>query len=124
MAKKRHRILVIDDSSTIRTQIIECLKDYADCIEAVDGKAGLAMLRENKVDAVLSDLEMPVMDGLTFLKTARADEAFQKLPIIIITTVTDIDMVNQCRRLGCSGFVLKPVNREYILAKLSRLLVD
>jgi two-component system chemotaxis response regulator CheY len=125
MAKTRHRILVVDDSSTIRAQIVESIKDYADCVEAVDGSAGLEVLRgDTRIDAVLSDLEMPVMDGLMLLQTVRAEPRWAQLPIIIITTVTDIDVVNQCRRLGCSGFVLKPVNREYLLAKLRRLLKE
>jgi len=116
------RVLVVDDSSTIRAQIVECLEGYAGCIEAADGREGLARLRAERPDAVLTDLEMPVMDGVSLLREARADPALRDVPFIVITTVTAVEVFNECRALGCAGFVLKPVNRDYLLAKLRRLL--
>ena len=64
------------------------------------------------------------MDGVSLLRAVKQDPDLKAVPIIIITTVTAIDVVNQCRTLGCAGFVLKPVNRDYLLAKLRRLLKD
>ena len=124
MAAKRHRILVVDDSSTIRTQVVESLKGYADCVEAENGERALHQLRVGHFDAAVSDVEMPVMDGVSLLRAVKQDPDLKAVPIIIITTVTAIDVVNQCRTLGCAGFVLKPVNRDYLLAKLRRLLKD
>ena len=122
MAAGRRRILVVDDSDTIRAQIVEALKDYADCVEASNGTEGLERMRAEPPDAVLADLEMPVMDGVQLLREAQADPQLRAVPFIIITTVTAVDVVNECRALGCSGFVLKPVKADYLLAKLKRLL--
>ncbi|MHB8878391.1 MAG: response regulator [Myxococcaceae bacterium] len=119
----RHRVLVVDDSATIRARIVASLRNYH-CLEAANGLAGLAQLRTGRVDAVLVDLEMPVMDGVTFLRTVRADPDFQSLPVIVLTGVMAVEVVNQCRALGCAGFVLKPVDPEYLIAKLGRLLKD
>lgn len=124
LVASRHRILVVDDSSTVRSQIVESLRDYADCVEAADGQAGLEQVRALRPDAVVADLEMPVMDGVEFLRALRAEPAYQQTPVIIITAVTAIETVNQCRALGCAGFVLKPVDRDYLLAKLRRVLRD
>jgi len=122
MAGPRPRVLVIDDSSTVRAGIADCLRGFADCLEAENGKQGFDRMRLDCPDAVIADLEMPVMDGLSFLRAARGDALCRAVPVLICTSVMSVDAVNECRALGCAGLVLKPVSREYLLAKLGRML--
>ncbi|MHB8879613.1 MAG: response regulator, partial [Myxococcaceae bacterium] len=83
---------------------------------------GFAKALASRPDAVVADRERPVLDGLGLLRALRAEPRTAKIPVIVITTVTAVEKVNQARQLGCAGFVLKPVESEYLLAKLSKLL--
>jgi len=121
---KRHRILVVDDSPTIRVKMLELLSTSFDCFEAINGKDGFEKALLERPDAVVADLEMPEMDGIGLLRAMRADGRTQRIPVVIATTVTAIERVNECRALGCAGFVLKPVQKEYLLAKLRQLILS
>jgi CheY-like chemotaxis protein len=92
------------------------------CTEAENGAEGLKKAIEHNPDAVVADLEMPVMDGTGLLRALRADTRTQQIPVVIATTVTAVDRVNECRSLGCAGFVLKPVQKEYLMAKLRQVI--
>jgi len=122
MTTKRRRVLVVDDSATIRAQVVQVLGEEFDCIEAEDGQAGLAKAQAERPDAVVCDLEMPNLDGIGLLRGMREDPRTRTIPVIIVTTVTAVDRVNECRSLGCAGFVLKPLQKEYLLAKLRQLM--
>lgn len=122
MTRARKKILVVDDSETVRSQAKQILSADYDCIFATNGREGLELALREAPDAILSDLEMPVMDGVALLRALRADPRTQSTPLVIVTTVTAVDRVNECRTLGCSGFVLKPLVKEYVLAKLGTLL--
>lgn len=120
----RKRVMVVDDSSTVRMQIGEMLQERYEVLFAGDGAEALALAQRQKPDAVVSDLEMPGMDGAELLRNLRKHEGLASVPVIIATTVMAVDRVNQCRQMGCAGFVLKPIQREYLLAKLGALLKD
>ena len=123
MISPRRKVLVVDDSATVRAQVVQILSASYECVEAQDGRDGYDRALKERPDAVVADLEMPQMDGLGLLRALRQNPQTQTLPVVIITTVTAVEAVNQCRALGCAGFVLKPVQSEYLLAKLRRLLV-
>lgn len=118
----RRRILIVDDSETVRTQSRQILSDTFDCLFASNGQEGLEIAIRELPDAVLTDIEMPIMTGVEFLRELRANPVTKEIPAIVITTVTAIELVNECRSLGCSGFVLKPLVKDYVLAKLGQLL--
>jgi CheY-like chemotaxis protein len=121
MAGKR-TILIVDDSPTVRMQISDLLSGAFDCVTAVDGNDGFnKAIRAPSPDAILADLEMPGMDGIELLKALKNDPRTSKIPVVIATTVTAIEKVNECRALGCAGFVLKPLKKDYLLAKLTQL---
>jgi two-component system chemotaxis response regulator CheY len=122
VASLRRKVLVIDDSAPIRAEVLAWLAPVYDCIEASNGAEGLSKALNEAPDAIVTDLEMPVMDGVALLRMLHATPACQAIPVLVITTVTDVAQVNLCRSLGCSGFVLKPVECEYLLAKLRQLL--
>jgi CheY-like chemotaxis protein len=65
---------------------------------------------------------MPVVDGLELLTRLKADPVTRHIPVIIVTTSTEVERTNKCRALGCAGFVLKPVDAQYLSVKLRRLL--
>ncbi len=121
-AKKK--VLLVEDSPTARAQLVELLRDQYECIEAADGEQGLERAIADMPDAVVTDLEMPRMDGIALLRALRGRAQTAKLPVVIVTTVTSVERVNECRSLGCAGFVLKPVKREYLHAKLKQLIAN
>lgn len=102
--------------------MLEILSASFDCLEAVNGREGFQKAIAERPDAVVADLEMPELDGIGLLRSMRGDDRTKDIPVVIATTVTAIERVNECRSLGCSGFVLKPVQKEYLLAKLRQLI--
>jgi two-component system chemotaxis response regulator CheY len=121
---KKKKVLLVEDSPTVRAQLVELLRDEYECLEAADGQQGLSRALADAPDAVVTDLEMPNMDGIAFLRALRERAQTRKLPVVIVTTVTSVERVNECRTLGCAGFVLKPVRREYLHAKLKQLIAS
>jgi CheY-like chemotaxis protein len=111
-------ILVVDDSESSRLHVINILSTEYECIPASDGQEGLRLAAAQLPDAVIADLEMPGMDGVEMLRALRARPETASLPVIILTTSTNVTAANDVRRLGCSGFVLKPVQPDYLLAKM------
>lgn len=115
------RILVVDDSPTVRTYIVSGLKDEYECLIAVDGESGLAAARAERPAAIIADIEMPGMDGLDLLEALKADPKTKSIPVVIVTTITAVERMNECRAAGCAGFVLKPVEIGYLKAKIRSL---
>lgn len=122
MVSARRKVLVVDDSPAIRSELLAWLAPDYDCIEAANGAEGFSRALKDCPDAIVTDLEMPVLDGVGLLRMLHANPASKAIPVLVITTVTDVAQVNLCRSLGCSGFVLKPVQSEYLLSKLRQLL--
>lgn len=122
MVSSRRKVLVVDDSPAVREQVVAWLQAEYDCIEATNGAEGFSRALKEAPDAIVTDLEMPVMDGVGLLRMLHSNASSQAIPVLVITSVTDVNQVNLCRSLGCSGFVLKPVESEYLLTKLRQLL--
>jgi two-component system chemotaxis response regulator CheY len=101
--------------------MLKFLADSFDCLEAENGQQGYELAASKFPDVVLADLEMPVKDGLGLLKAMHADTRTKAIPVIMMTTVMAVERVNECRAEGCAGFVLKPVQQEYLMAKLRHL---
>jgi two-component system chemotaxis response regulator CheY len=118
-------VLIVDDSAAIR-KILQRVLVQADVMlgtvyEANDGQEALQKLKNSKVGLVLSDINMPNMDGLELLKHIRAEQAWQSLPIIMITTEGSQNKVMQALQLGANGYVRKPFTAEQIKEKLAGL---
>ncbi len=119
-------VLIVDDSAAIR-KILQRVLVQADVplgtvYEAGDGREALEKLKIGKVGLMLSDINMPNMDGLELLARVRELEEWSKLPIIMITTEGCQNKVLQALQLGANGYVRKPFTAEQIKQKLAGLL--
>jgi two-component system chemotaxis response regulator CheY len=119
-------ILVVDDSAAIRKILQRVLRQTGMSIgtiyEAGDGQEALETLRKQKIDLVLSDINMPKMDGLQLLASVRASAAWRDIPVVMITTEGGETRVAEAVKLGASGYVRKPFTADQIKEKLAGFL--
>ena len=119
-------VLIVDDSAAIR-KILQRVLVQADVslgtvYEASDGHEALEKLKSGKVGLILSDINMPNMDGLELLGKLRADQTLEHVPIIMVTTEGSQNKVLQALQLGANGYVRKPFTAEQIKEKLAGLI--
>jgi two-component system, chemotaxis family, chemotaxis protein CheY len=117
------KILVVDDSTTMRRIICNSLKGagFTELTEAGDGNEALKSIEECPVDIVLTDWNMPGMDGLTLVKALRASPATSQVPIIMITTEGARDEVMQALAAGVNDYIVKPFTRDILAAKVKEI---
>jgi two-component system, chemotaxis family, chemotaxis protein CheY len=115
------RALVIDDSRTTRKVLMRMLHTLGfDTVEAANGREGLERLREmGASDLVLVDWNMPVMDGFDFVRAVRAERAYDKVPLVMVTTHNDMESVARALEAGATEFIMKPFTEEVIREKLA-----
>ena len=116
-------ILIVDDSESIRLVVSLGLKEAGyNVIAGINGEDGLRLLNENKVDLIISDLNMPIMDGLTFLKEVRKIDKFKFLPLLILTTESQESKKIEAKNSGATGWIIKPFVKEKLLAVVKKVL--
>jgi two-component system chemotaxis response regulator CheY len=117
------RALVIDDSRSVRAIIGNMLRENGtEVVEASNGREGLDQLeRSTDIDLVLVDWNMPVMDGLEFIQTVRAQRHFDSIRIVMVTTEAEHTQVMRAMQAGANEYVMKPFTKEILAAKLSLL---
>src|ERR1700761_5508598 len=116
------RVLTVDDSPTILAMLRHTLaKAGFDVLQAEDGQQGLGVLEANKVDVVITDINMPVMDGIEFIKRVRAKGTHNSLPILILTTETSQDKRDQGRAAGGTGWSFKHFDPEKLISGIHRV---
>ena len=115
-------VLVVDDSAAIRKILQRVLRQTGMAIqtihEAGDGQEALTLLGTQKVDLVLSDINMPKMDGLQLLASLKASDQWRHIPVVMITTEGGELKVGEAVRLGAAGYVRKPFTADQIKEKL------
>jgi two-component system chemotaxis response regulator CheY len=117
------RILTVDDAATMRKMVAFTLKDAGyEVLEAVDGCDALNVLKDRSVDAIITDLNMPNMDGIELTRQLRALPAFARTPIILLTTESDPAKKMAGRTAGATGWIVKPFNQEQLLAIVAKVL--
>ena len=123
MAKK---IVVIDDSRTARQQVSNALAGTAyELIEAVDGNDGLSKIAmHHDVSLVICDVNMPNMNGLDMLRALRADQPAARMPIVMLTTEAQPELLQQAKQAGVKGWIVKPFKPELFLAAVRKLVGD
>jgi two-component system chemotaxis response regulator CheY len=123
MADHNMKFLVVDDSATMRRIVHSLLKDlgFTSVEEAEDGVMALQMLRSGHFDFVISDWNMPNMDGLTMLQNIRADEALKKIPVLMVTAEAEKKNVVTAAQSGASGYVVKPFTGAILEEKLNKI---
>lgn len=117
-------ILVVDDSMTMRRIITRALANIGSftLIEAANGLEGLAKLQSADVHLIISDWNMPEMNGLDFVKAVRAIGRFAGTPILMVTTVNHKQEVYEAVKSGVNGYLVKPFKEEDLAAKVCALL--
>ena len=115
-------VLIVDDSAAIRKILHRVLLQtnlvLGNIYEANDGMEGLTAMRAQTVGLVLTDINMPNMDGLEFLKALKGNPAWKGVPVMIVTTEGSQDKVLQALKLGAAGYVRKPFTPDQIKDKL------
>jgi len=120
------KILAVDDSPTMRRIIVNTLKraGYENVIEATDGKDALARLKTEKFGFVITDWNMPEMDGLTFVTAIRADPEFKSMPVLMITTRSVKEDIIEAMKAGVNNYIVKPFTPEILAEKINQILAS
>ncbi len=117
------KVLVIDDSASLREVVSIALKAAGyEVTEAADGKDALAKLDSNKVNLVICDVNMPVMDGITFVKEVKKRPEYRFLPVMMLTTESRESRKEEGQRAGAKAWVVKPFRPDQILNAVSKLM--
>lgn len=123
MAGPNTKFLVVDDFSTMRRIVKNLLKElgYANVDEAEDGVMGLSMLQNGNYDFVVSDWNMPNMDGLTMLQQIRADPKLAAIPVLMVTAEAKKENIIAAAQAGASGYVVKPFTAATLDEKITKI---
>lgn len=117
------RILAVDDSASMRQMVSFTLKGAGhDVVEASDGVEALAFARDNGVDLVISDVNMPNMDGITLIGELRKLPAYKFTPLLMLTTESSTDKKMEGKNAGATGWIIKPFNPDQLLNTIKKVL--
>ena len=115
-------VMVIDDSFTVRLVVKLALKNAGyNVIEAIDGKDAMYKLEGNKVNMFVCDVNMPNMDGITFVKNLRSIREYKFAPILMLTTESAVSKMEEGRAVGVNSWMVKPFKPDQVLDAVSKL---
>lgn len=116
-------IMTVDDSASVRQMVSFTLKGAGyQVIEASDGKDALSKLNGSTVNMMITDLNMPNMDGIELIKSVRLDPAYKFIPIIMLTTESQAGKKQEGKAAGATGWIVKPFKPEQLLAVVKKVL--
>ena len=116
-------ILAVDDSASMRQMVSFTLRSSGyEVIEAVDGQDALDKIGDRQVDLVLTDQNMPRMDGLTLIRQLRGQDRFKRTPILVLTTESSDEMKQAGRAAGATGWMVKPFDPARLLEVIGKVL--
>ena len=119
-------VLIVDDSPAMRSFVKRVLElsgfEMGTCYEAENGKEALDLLSHEWVDVILTDINMPVMNGEEFVQNLAAHESFYSIPVLVVSTDRTEDRVRQMIALGAQGYVKKPFQPEELREELEKVL--
>jgi len=123
MTNHNMKIVTVDDFSTMRRIIRNMLRQlgYSNIVEAEDGVEALSLLQREKVDFVISDWNMPNMNGLDLLKAIRADENLKPIPVLLVTAEALKEYIVEAVKAGVNNYVVKPFTAETLQEKIDTI---
>lgn len=117
------KILAVDDSSSMRQMVSFTLKGAGyDVVEAVDGQDALNKAKSDQFDLIVTDVNMPVMDGITFIKNLRGEPNYKFTPMLMLTTESAADKKAEGKAAGATGWVVKPFNPDQLINTVKKVL--
>ena len=121
-----YRVMIVDDSSTMRAVIKKAIKasgfDVDDFYEAGDGKVALDLLQSEWLDLIITDYNMPNMDGMELLERVKQDDTLSSIPVIFISTEGSEKRINEFMTKGATDYIKKPFTPEILKSKLNRIM--
>jgi len=116
-------ILIVDDSSVVRMSLGYVLKENEyTVVEAVDGVDGLEKSNNEKFDLIITDINMPNMTGIELIEKVRTGTSNKYIPILVLTTESGQDMLEDGKKAGATGWIVKPFTNEKLLSTIKRVL--
>ena len=116
-------ILAVDDSASMRQMVNFTLKGAGyEVVQAADGIEALEYARRHSADLVLTDVNMPRMDGITLVRELRTLPSYRYTPMLVLTTESSQEKKSQGKQAGATGWIVKPFNPEQLLATIARVL--
>jgi two-component system chemotaxis response regulator CheY len=118
------KILIVDDSKMLRDMLSYALNDggYADVDEAIDGVDGLIKAKNKQYNLIISDVNMPNMDGITFVGEVRKLPQYEKTPILVLTTERSDEIKSKGKAAGATGWIVKPFVPDQLLKAVNIVL--
>ena len=122
MSAEAKTILTVDDSRTMRDMLRLALAEAGfKVVQAIDGAEGLERLASGGADVIITDINMPNLDGLGFIERVRADQRHRAIPILVLTTESEPDMKERARQAGATGWIVKPFNPGKLVDAIRRV---
>jgi len=115
-------ILTVDDSPSVRDMLAAVLAGAGfNVVQAVDGREGVTMLKGLDPDVIITDINMPRLDGFQFIEEVRKNPRYSTTPILVLTTETSATMKNRARSAGATGWIVKPFDPEKLIEIICRV---
>lgn len=116
------RVLIVDDSKAIRQSISFVLDQGGyEVLEACDGADGLEKLKDEKVDLIITDVNMPNLDGISFIKKVRQMDDLKYTPILVLTTESQKSVMEEGKAAGATGWIVKPFSTDKLIAAVKKV---
>ena len=118
----KKKVLTVDDSRTIRNMLLVTLNNAGfETIQAEDGVEGLEVLENANPDVIVTDINMPRLDGFGFIEGVRKNDKYRAVPILVLTTESDPDKKQRARQAGATGWIVKPFDPEKLVEAVRRV---
>ncbi len=118
-----NKVMIIDDSITVRQMVGFTLKNAGfDVVDAENGVDALKKVEEEDISLFICDVNMPEMDGITFLEKLRSNESYKHAPLIMLTTESGVDKIEKGKKAGAKAWMVKPIQPEQLLDAVKKLM--